>query len=105
MTDSQSPGPLVKTWAGSVNWNAPIDEQLDDADAEPDPADERQEQVGQPAVDPERPVPGRIRQRDERERRDADQEDDDPAALEPVPADRRDARARRRPSTRAGRSR
>ena len=79
---SHRPGPLVRTWAGSSNWNAPIERRARTTrDAEPDPARRavRIRNDSQRSI-AERPVARRVRQGDQRERRDADEEDQDAAA-------------------------
>ena len=84
ITEIHRPGPLVRTSAGVVELERAGQEQVHDPPGEADPAGHRQDRERQPAVETERPVARGIRQGDQRERGDADQEDEDPAARQAV---------------------
>ena len=83
----------------------PDQQQLDDAPGEADPAGHGEDREGQPAIEPERAIAGRVRQGDAARASRSRPGRRGSRCRRPVARLGRDARACRRPATTAGRSR
>ena len=92
MADSHRPGPWVKTAVGELNWKAP--KRASSTTRQPNPIQPAAARIAkrEPTIEPERPVARGVRQGNEGQRRDPDEEHEDPAPGEPVPRLGRDPR-------------